>query len=213
VNAGNDANAPVTDQRGYVRAGVSDIGAFEFGGTLPPPPAVPLAGVAARKFHVAPTFFDIPLPLTGNPGIECRSGGVDGDQTMVFTFVNPLTSVGGASVTSGAGTVTIGVIGANTREYVVNLTGVSNAQTITVNLTNVTDSLGNNSMTVTAPMGVLQGDTNGDRFVNAGDTTQTRSRSGQTTTATNFRSDVNTDSVINSGDQIAVRSRSGTFLP
>jgi CSLREA domain-containing protein len=33
INAGNDANAPDLDQRGYVRAGVSDIGAFEFGGT------------------------------------------------------------------------------------------------------------------------------------------------------------------------------------
>jgi CSLREA domain-containing protein len=39
INAGNDANAPSTDQRGYRRNGVSDIGAFELGG-LPPPPAV-----------------------------------------------------------------------------------------------------------------------------------------------------------------------------
>ena len=62
-------------------------------------------------------------------------------------------------------------------------------------------------------MGVLVGDTNGDGIVNAGDTLQTRSRSGQTTTATNFRSDVNLDGSINSGDQIVVRSRSGTVLP
>ena len=62
-------------------------------------------------------------------------------------------------------------------------------------------------------MGVLVGDTNGDRFVNAGDSLQTRSRSGQTTAATNFRSDVNTDSVVNSGDTLVVRARSGTFLP
>ena len=62
-------------------------------------------------------------------------------------------------------------------------------------------------------MGMLIGDTNGDGVVNAGDTTQTRSRSGQTTDATNFRSDVNSDGTINSGDEIAVRSRSGMFLP
>lgn len=31
--AGNDATAPTTDQRGFIRVGTSDIGAFEFGGT------------------------------------------------------------------------------------------------------------------------------------------------------------------------------------
>src|SRR4029077_14321640 len=105
VNAGNDVNAPVTDQRGYLRAGVSDIGAFEFGGTPPPPPsAVPLASVTSRKFHGG-TPFEIALPLTGSPGIECRSGGVSGDQTMIFTFTNPLTNVDGASIMSGTGAV------------------------------------------------------------------------------------------------------------
>ena len=33
INAGDDANAPKLDQRGYLRLGVSDMGAFEFGGT------------------------------------------------------------------------------------------------------------------------------------------------------------------------------------
>jgi predicted outer membrane repeat protein len=32
INAGNDTLAPKLDQRGYLRSGVSDIGAFEFGG-------------------------------------------------------------------------------------------------------------------------------------------------------------------------------------
>ena len=95
----------------------------------------------------------------------------------------------------------------------VNLTGVSNAQTITVSLTNVTDSLGNNSSAITASMGVLLGDSNGDGFVNSGDALQTRSRSGQTTSVTNFRSDVNADGFVNSGDTTIVRSRSGTALP
>ena len=35
TNGGNDANAPATDQRGFSRAGVSDIGAFEFDGVAP----------------------------------------------------------------------------------------------------------------------------------------------------------------------------------
>jgi hypothetical protein len=57
------------------------------------------------------------------------------------------------------------------------------------------------------------GDTNGDRFVNSGDALQTRTRSGQATDATNFRSDVNADGFINSGDTTLVRARSGTFVP
>ncbi|MEP6662570.1 MAG: choice-of-anchor Q domain-containing protein [Verrucomicrobiota bacterium] len=32
VNAGDDATAPPTDQRGFLRSGASDIGAYEFGG-------------------------------------------------------------------------------------------------------------------------------------------------------------------------------------
>lgn len=35
INAGDNKFAPVTDQRGYSRNGVSDIGAYEFNGTLP----------------------------------------------------------------------------------------------------------------------------------------------------------------------------------
>ncbi len=43
VNSG-DPNSPVSDQRGYFRAGVSDIGAFEFAGTVP----VSLANISTR---------------------------------------------------------------------------------------------------------------------------------------------------------------------
>ncbi len=74
-------------------------------------------------------------------------------------------------------------------------------------------SNGANAGDLNVQMGILIGDTNGDGFVNAGDSTQTRNRSGQTTDATNFRSDVTTDGFVNSGDTTAVRARSGTFLP
>lgn len=43
VNHG-DPNSPARDQRGYIRAGVSDIGAFEFHGTVP----VSLANISTR---------------------------------------------------------------------------------------------------------------------------------------------------------------------
>jgi hypothetical protein len=46
----------------------------------------------------------------------------------------------------------------------VNLTGVTNAQTIKVALANVSDLAGNFSSAVSGSMGVLIGDTNGDGF-------------------------------------------------
>ncbi len=95
----------------------------------------------------------------------------------------------------------------------VNLTGVADAQTLTVSLSNVTDTTSHVLSAVTVSMGLLIGDTNGDRIVNAGDSLQTRNRSGQATDATNFRSDVNVDGSVNSGDSLAVRARSGNSIP
>jgi len=66
---------------------------------------------------------------------------------------------------------------------------------------------------ISVQMGVLVGDTNGDGFFNAGESIQTRSRSGQAAAAATFRSDVNADGLVNSGDTTLVRARSGTSLP
>ena len=62
-------------------------------------------------------------------------------------------------------------------------------------------------------MGILLGDINATRSVNAADAIQTRSRSGQSTDGTNFRFDVSNDGNVNSADTIVVRGRSGNALP
>ena len=62
-------------------------------------------------------------------------------------------------------------------------------------------------------MGVLFGDTTGEGSVNSADISQTKSRSGQTVTSTNFRSDVTVDGSLNSVDISLVKSKSGTALP
>jgi hypothetical protein len=173
---------------------------------------VPLVSVVSRKTH-AGTPFDIDLPLTDSPGIECRSGGVAGDYTLIFTFTNPLTSVGGASVTSGTGSVSSSAIGADAHEYVVNLTGIANAQEITVTLTDVNDSLSNHSPSLQSTMGLLLGDTSASRIVNASDIGQTKAQSGQAVTASNFRTDVNANGSINASDVSLVKARSGTAIP
>jgi hypothetical protein len=92
----------------------------------------------------------------------------------------------------------------------VNLTGVTNAQRLTVTLFGVTDGVNTADMPLT--FSVLAGDTNDSEAVNSGDVIQTRSRSGEETGASNFRNDVNADGIINSGDTLAIRNRSGTAL-
>jgi hypothetical protein len=174
-------------------------------------PAVPVAQSAvSRKLHGA-TPFDVPLPLTGTPGVESRRGGGASFNThqVVVTFASTVT-VGGVTVASSDG-MAMATQGVSGGIVTVNLTGVTDAQTITITLTNVND--GTNTGDVSVPMGVLRGDTNGDRFVNSGDALQTRNRSGQATDATNFRSDVNADGSVNSGDTLLVRANAGASLP
>ncbi len=130
------------------------------------------------------------------------------DYQVIFTFLG-LATFQSAAVTAGNGAVS-GTSGNGSGTVTVYLTGVSSAQRITVTLQGV-DGAPNGEVSVN--MGVLVGDTNGDGFVNAGDSGQTRNRSGQAADATNFRSDVNADGIVNSGDTSAVRSRSGTSLP
>jgi autotransporter-associated beta strand protein len=185
-----------------------------------PVPGPPPDSVVSRKGHGSPpTNRDIPLPLTGCPGIECRTGGATGDHQLVFTFPSPVSVNGGsppqADVTSGTGDVGTGgvpnggvVSGNGTSVITVPLTNVANEQEIVVTLFDVDD--GTNPVgDVSVLVGVLAGDTNEDRGVDVGDTNQTRSRSGQVTNDTNKRSDVNLDGRINVGDVNFVRSRSG----
>ena len=48
-------------------------------------PATPTS-VVSRKTHGTAGAFDISLPLTGSAGIECRSGGANGNHQVVFAF-------------------------------------------------------------------------------------------------------------------------------
>ena len=82
----------------------------------------------------------------------------------------------GATVTSSDG-MAAATQSASGAVVTVDLISVADAQTITITLMNVND--GASAGNVVIPMGILRGDTNGDRFVNAGDALQTRNRSGQ----------------------------------
>jgi hypothetical protein len=175
---------------------------------LIPPPPVQLTGVVSRKVHGSTGTFDVDLPFTGNPGIECRSGGANGDYTLVFTFAKTLTNVGGARVTSGTGLVSSSNIDSDdAHNCIVNLTGVANAQHITVTLSSVTDSAGNFSSSVIGTIGVLIGDVNASGRVDAADASLVRQQTLQPITSSNA------SGRIDAADVSIARQQTLTSLP
>ncbi len=172
---------------------------------------VQLTDAVSRKTHGAAGTFDVDLPLTGNVGIECRSGGAGGNHTFVFTFTNNVVS-GNATVTTGTGTVS-GPPTFSGNTMTVNLTGVSDIQQITVTLSNVTDCFGSVLPDTPVSAGMLIGDTTGNRTVNASDVAQVKGQSGAPVDATNFREDVTVNGSINASDVGLVKANVGHSLP
>jgi hypothetical protein len=171
---------------------------------------VPTRAVS-RKNHDGAGTFDIDLPLSGPVGIECRTGQGpnSNNHQVVVTFATPVVGFSGASVSSGTGTVASNLASGN--QIFVNLTGVTNAQTIVITLSGVND--GTNIADVSVPMGVLLGDVNASRLVDSGDVFLVRQQTGQTATSSNFREDVNASGLIDSGDVFLTRQHTATALP
>jgi len=185
--------------------------------TPSPTPPAPSSAVS-RKTHGAAGSFDVNLPLTGTPGIECRLGGATNDHVMVVTFPSNVTVQGNpqAAVTLGNGTIGSegmsngGMVLINGNVVTVPLTNVTNAQTINVTLFGVSN--GSTSGNVVIPMSILAGDTNGTGAVNSSDIIFTKLRVGQAINATNFRADVNAGGAINANDISATKTYIGTGL-
>ena len=165
--------------------------------------------VVLRKVHGSAGTFDIDLPLSGTPGIECRSGGASGDYQIVFNFASPVV-FDGAMIKEGAGSVS-GTSGSGTSSVSINLTGVSSDQRLNVALLGA--SHGSSKSDFTVPMDVLVGDTSGNGVVNASDISKTKLQTGQALSNDNFREDVNASGSINATDIAIVKAQSGTALP
>jgi hypothetical protein len=176
--------------------------------SLPPIPT----NVISRKTHGSVGDFDVDLPLIGNPGIECRSGPVSGNHRVIVTFASAVT-VTDATVTPGQnGTASLQLVpGANHAEVLIDLSNVSNAQTLTINLLGVSD--GTNSGDLHIPMAVLLGDVDASKRTDAGDVTQVRNRTVSLPDQQTFRFDVNASGRIDAGDVTVTRNASVTVLP
>jgi hypothetical protein len=174
----------------------------EFAPTIPP-----LTGIGSRKVHGS-TPFDIDL-LNASPGIECRNPGSTGtpgaDYKVVFSFVNNVTNCGTASTGSLSS-------GPNLNQCTVDLTGVANQQYLTVTLSNVLDAQANTG-DVSATMGVLLGDVNGNRNVSNTDVAAVKAQVAAPVTASNFRNDMNANGIISNTDVSTAKAQVGTTLP
>jgi hypothetical protein len=110
---------------------------------------------------------------------------------------------------SGTGSVSAAVASGN--QIFVNLTGVTNAQRLSVNLFGVND--GTKTADYSVQMGVLLADVDGSGRVDSTDVFEVRQQSLQTANASNFRMDVDTSGRIDSNDVFITRQQSLTSLP
>ena len=175
-----------------------------------PSPCTPMQIVSAvsRMTHGDAGNFDIGLPVTGEPGVECRNGG--GNHLMVIMFNNTLAS-GNASVTDGTGSVSGTTRFGNT--MTIQLTGVTDVQKLTVTLTNVVDSFGSALPDTPVSINMLKGDATGNKSVNSSDASVVKTQAGQPVTSGNFREDITADGTIGSSDIALTKSAVGHGLP
>jgi hypothetical protein len=174
----------------------------------------PLIGVVSRKAHGNAGDFDIDLPLVGNPGVECRTGGTNGLYTLVYTLHRNVIAPGTATKTQGTAVVGVPTIGPNPNQITVNLRSVANAQHLVVTLNGVQDSVGilNN---LSARMDVLLGDVNASRQVDSGDVFLVQKQNGQALApvgSADFRRDINANGSVDSGDVFIAQKQNPSAL-
>lgn len=178
--------------------------------TLTIPAALQATAAVSRKTHGSAGDFDIDLPLTGAPGVECRSLGVGAGHLLVFTFNNELLA-GSATLTSGVGATDTLFFDGNTA--LLTVYNAPDQQQITITLTGVTDKFSQVLLDTTVSVNFLLGDTTGNKTVNASDVGQTKSQSGMPVTRANFRGDINASGAINASDIGQIKANAGHTLP
>ena len=194
------------DSHGHLWASPTSEGVVQI---LLGPDAVPqLQSAVSRKTHGSIGTFDIDLPLSGEPGVECRSSG--GAHTLVFTFDANVVA-GTAQIETGRAALSNAAFFAG-NTMTVELTGVMDRQTITVTLSNVTSEAGGVLAQAAVSLHLFAGDTTGNKTVNATDVSQTKAQVGQPVTAANFRSDVLANGSISATDVAVVKSKVGQAL-
>ena len=163
-----------------------------------------LLSSTSRLTHGAAGTFDIPMPLTGNSGVEDRSAST---YNAVFTFDGTVTS---GQVTVLSGTATVGTISFSGNTMTAQLTGVTSAEVVTLRVQNIN---GDGQLHGDVPFGFLTADVNANRIVDRPDQQQLQADRGQPITAANFRDDINLSGIIDRPDLQSVQTNRGHSIP
>lgn len=170
-----------------------------------------LASAVSRKVHAAAGTFDLPLsaapPVDHNPTTEPRQGPT---QTVVLTFDKPIASAT-AAVTEGTATAAAPTFSGN--DVVINLTGVTDQQYVTVALTNVAGVDGSAGGSGTVRIGYLMGDVSQNRSVTVADVGLVNAQLSQPVTAANYLKDLNLSGTMTLGDKGLANSALTHGLP
>ena len=170
-----------------------------------------LENAASRKTHGHIGDFDLELPLSGDVGIESRSG--NGKSEIVLTFNNNVTGFASASSTCGKlGKIMVDPTDAHSVLVRLNEV-VCNQAVVTVALTGVTDDQGHTLDSASVTFGVLFGDVTADGVVDDADIAAARAVEGQRTNDSNFRADITADGGINFRDVGEAKKYQGNALP
>jgi hypothetical protein len=168
-----------------------------------------LASAVSRKVHGAAGTFNLPLVLTPvtNPTTEPRQGPT---QTIVFTFNKAITAAS-VAVTECTATAAAPTFSGNDVNVV--LTGVTNAQYVTVALSNVTSADGGTGGAGSVRVGFLAGDVNQNRTVTVADLGLVNAQLAQPVTASNYLNDINASGTLTATDKTLVNGKLSTSLP
>jgi len=169
-----------------------------------PSAVLTLTAAASRLTHGTAGDFDIEMPLTGTSGVEDRSAST---YTAVFTFDSPVTS---GEVTVLSGTATVGAITFSGNEMRAQLTGVTNAEIVTLRTQNIN---GDGQPHGDVPFGLLTADADASRLVSKPDQTLVQGQLNQPVTSANFREDLNADGRIKNSDLNLVKANKGNSIP
>jgi hypothetical protein len=181
---------------------------YDLGGPTPV-----LLSAVSRKLHVGAGTFDLALSLVAppainhNPATEPRSGPA---QTLVFQFDKPVIS-GNAVLSEGVATLGVPTFAGN--EMTVPLTGVTNKQYVTVDVSSVAAADGGMGGSGSARIGLLVGNVTGSRQVLPSDVGLVRSHQLENVGPTNFLYSVTLGSKVLPADVGITRANQLQKLP
>jgi Periplasmic copper-binding protein (NosD) len=182
---------------------IIDIGALE---AAPPGPLALQCATALRNHGAQP--FNLPLSLVAtNPSTEPRVGIT---HRIVMTFNTPIASAT-LGIAEGAVVEADAFIIAN--DVIVDMTGVSDQQYVTIALTNVVALNGQTGGTGLVRIGFLAGDVNQNRVVSLSDLGQLNAHLSEVATWANFLKDVNASGAVTVADKGITNANLSQALP